>query len=620
MPNGGGYNRHYVFSSQLGKYVKKPTTLLATYDEVGEGMPYLIALFRFFPDFFLDIFHSDDADFELTFIQRIFLRINANYTYADITACRGATKSYCRQAGGYSDGLLWPGETTAVKGPSLIQTAKIASDIHKQIENNYPGLTALYLVESDSKSTFVVSTPFGSKISIDNKRGVTVHRATAEETAQEEKPPFDAETYAKVVIPAVRGEYRVNGQKSPAYHYFRKDSITSAGRRQQYAYEIRNTHRKMMQRGESAYVIDVPFDVILLNQMRPVAWAESIKNELTPAQWMREMESIYSGSDKNPIIRDEVLTESRCLLLMEEHHCCKDRDNKIKAEDVIYIVAYDVSFRDAKGNAKCACVILKLTKQDDYYHRDKYLKQVVWVEDWSPADTPTPMAQAMRVRKIWNRYTFDGSQTYIVIDANSYGDGVLTSLMEQPMGGGVPLCTYRHSSYTELELEGAIPVIYPIRAGGTGTTDPDSDMVLNAELQFEHGNVQLLTGDMNEGVESYKKYHRIKDDSLNYKISQPYKKTNELVSQIQNLREEPSGAGIKEKRISMHIQRDSWSALKYGLRFAQLLERANLQYKKQTSDWTKLLDKFKGKSLLGGAAHGASGGRTVTGRHGGRKY
>jgi hypothetical protein len=92
------------------------------------------------------------------------------------------------------------------------------------------------------------------------------------------------------------------------------------------------------------------------------------------------------------------------------------------------------------------------------------------------------------------------------------------------------------------------------------------------------------------------------------------------VSQIQNLREEPSGAGIKEKRISMHIQRDSWSALKYGLRFAQLLERANLQYKKQTSDWTKLLDKFKGKSLLGGAAHGASGGRTVTGRHGGRKY
>ena len=126
-------------------------------------------------------------------------------------------------------------------------------------------------------------------------------------------------------------------------------------------------------------------------------------------------------------------------------------------------------------------------------------------------------------------------------------------------------------------------------------------MVLNAELQFEHTNVQLLTGNLYEGVEAYKKYHRIKDDSMNYKISMPYKKTNELVGQIQNLREEPSGAGIKERRISQHIQRDSWSALKYGLRFAQILERVNLQQKPNRSDWTKVLAQFKGKELRGGA-------------------
>lgn len=615
----GAHRRDYVWTGADTGWQKKVTQRDASYDNIGEGFPYLLALFRFFPDFFLDLFHSDEADYDLTFIQRIFLRINANYDNTDITACRGATKSYCRQAGGYVDGLVWPGETTAVKGPSLVQTAKIASDIHKQVENNYPALTALYTVESDAKAAFVVSTKYGSKISVDNKRGSTVHRATAEETAQEEQPPFDAEEYAKVVIPAVRGEYRVNGQKSPAYHYFRKDSITSAGRRQQYAYETRRTHRNMMKRGDSAYVIDVPFDVILLNQMRPVAWAESIKNELTPAQWLREMESIYSGGDRNPIIRDEVLAESRSLLMMEEHHCCKDRDNKIKPEDVIYIVAYDVSYRDAKANAKCACVVLKLTKQDDYYHKDKYLKQAVWIEDWSPAETPTPMAQAQRLRKIWNRYCYDRSQTYIVIDANSYGDGVLTSLMEQPVGGGVPLCTYNHRYYTELELIGAIPVIYAVKAGGVGTTDPDSEMVLNAELQFEHGNVQLLTGNMSEGVEAYKKFHRIKDDSMNYKISQPYKKTNELIGQVQNLREEPSGQGIRERRISSHIQRDSWSALKYGLRFAQLLEIANLRPKHNKNDWDKLLAKFRGKDLIQGMS-GPTGGRTVTGRRGGKIY
>ena len=614
----GGKGRVYVFTGQQTGWVKKSTFSEAKYDNLGDGLPYLIALFRWFPDFFLDLFHDENADYDLSFIQRIFLRINANNEYSDITACRGATKSYCRQAGGYVDGLMWPGETTAVVGPSLKQTAKIASDILKQVDNNYPALTALYTVESDGQDRFVVSTSYGSRISIDNKRGATVSRATAEETAQEEKPPFDADTYKEVVIPAVRGEYKVNGRRSPAYIYFKQQSITSAGRRQQYAYETRHNHRHMMVRGESAYIIDVPFDVILLNQMRPVSWAENIRNELTPAQWLREMESVYSGSDKNPIIRDEVLNESRNLLLMEEHHCCKDRDNKMKPEDVIYIVAYDVSYRDAKANAKCACAVVKCTKQDDYYHRDKYLKQLVWLEDWSPAETPTPIAQAQRLRKVWNRFCVDGSQTYIVLDAWQYGDGVLTSLMDQPAGGGVPLCTYKHVYYTELELEGAIPVIYPIKAGGVGTTDPDSDMVLNAELQFEHSNVQLLTGNMNEGVEAYKKYHRIKDDSMNYKIAAPYKKTNELIGQIQNLREEPSGAGIKERRISQHIQRDSWSALKYALRFAQILERANLQQKPQQSDWAKLLAKFKGQPLTMGG--GAKGGAKGVGRHRGRQY
>ena len=612
----GAHRAPKVWSRGVG-WISKKLEADAVYDNLGDGWPYLIALFRFFPDFFLDIFHSDAADFDLTFIQRIFLRINANYQYTDISACRGATKSYCRQGGGYADALLWPGEKGAVVGPSLKQTAKIASEIHKQIENNYPGLASLMMIEADGQDRFIVSTNYGSRMSIDNKRGTTVFRATAEETAQEEKPPFDADHYKEVVIPAVRGEYKVNGKRSPAYIYFKQQSITSAGRRQQYAYETRHNHRYMMARGESAYVLDVPFDVILLNQMRPVSWAENIKNELTPAQWLREMESIYSGSDKNPIIRDEILSEARCLLLMEEHHCCKDRDNKLKAEDVIYIVGYDVSYRDAKGNAKCAVAVLKCTKQDDYYHRDKYLKQCVWIEDWTPSETPTPIAQAQRLRRIWERFTFNGSQTYIVIDARAYGDGVLTALMDQPIGGGVPLCCYNHMDYTALELEGAIPVIYPVRASGYGEHS-DSDMIQNAELQFEHGNVQLLTGNLNEGVEAYKAFHRIKDDSLNYKISQPYKKTNELIAQIQNLREEPSGQGIKERRISHHIQRDTWSALKYALRFAQILERVNLAIRPAKSDWSKLLAKFKGVDLTSGSAGPVGGGRTFGGRRGGK--
>jgi hypothetical protein len=103
---------------------------------------------------------------------------------------------------------------------------------------------------------------------------------------------------------------------------------------------------------------------------------------------------------------------------------------------------------------------------------------------------------------------------------------------------------------------------------------------------------------------------------MNFKISQPYKKTNELVGQIQNLREEPSGAGIKEKRISQHIQRDSWSALKYALRFAQILERVNLQTRPVKNDWKKLFDQYAKNGMAGAP----QGGRNAIGRHRGRRF
>ena len=613
----GAHRRDYVWTGKDTGWIKKKTVADADYENLGEGLIYFIAACRWFPDFMLDLYQKEDADYELSFIQRIFLRIDARYQYTDVTACRGATKSYCRQGGAYVDGLMWPGETTAVAGPSIKQTAKIASDTHKYLENNYPGLTGAYTVDSDGVSSFVVSTPYRSRISIDNKRGATVYRASAEETAQEESPPFDEEDFKNVIIPTVRGEYKVNGKRSPAYIYFRQQSITSAGRRQQYAYIRRKQHRWMMARGENAYIIDVPYTVMLLEQMRPVAWAENIRHELTGAAWLREMESIYSGSDKNPLIRDEIVTEARQLTMMEEHHCCRDRDNKLRPEDVIYIVGYDVSYRDAKGNAKCAAAVLKCTKQKDYYHRDKYLKQLVWVEDWTPAETPTPIAQAQKLRRIWDRYTYEGSQSYIAIDAWQYGDGVLSALMAEPVGGARPLCTYRHMEKTELELAGAIPVIYPIRAGGTGVRDPDSEMINNCQMQFEHGNVQLLTSNMNEGVEAYKTFHRIKDDSINYKIVQPYQKTNELVYQIQNLREEPSGQGIKEKRISHHIQRDSWSAFKYAMWLAQILERSNLVKRQETDLWAAAFR--NGIKCAVGIGSGIARMRGI-GRVGGRRY
>ena len=190
------------------------------------------------------------------------------------------------------------------------------------------------------------------------------------------------------------------------------------------------------------------------------------------------------------------------------------------------------------------------------------------------------------------------------------------------LGDGLaPLCSMFHDTYTEMELEGAVPVLYPIKAtggpAGMGGRDNDSDMVRYAEMQFENRNVQLLISNRNHGLEAYKKYHRIKDDRLDYDIDRPYRKTAELVGQIQNLKKIPTGTSIKEKRISSKIQRDSWSALKYALRLTERLEIQNLVMPEKENEWTKL---FKNYEPTKGPISVPGGGRLPERRRGGRLF
>ena len=547
------------------------------------------------------------------------LRAYARYTDVAITGTRGLTKTYTKMISEMLNGIAWPGTQVLYTGPSLKQLASIGGKTFHAIEHDYAALAKHWRVTAESKDDFKIETDYGSAFYIGEKRGDNIHAATAEEFAQEENPPFDFDEYTTIVLPAVRLRHNVNGEPDPNFVAYKNHSITSAGRKQNHAYQVRCEVMKEMAQGESAFTMDVPWQCVVLQQMRPYSWAQKLKTKLTPERWMREMESRYTGADSNPIVRDEVLTESRKLMVAENRHCGYDVGNKLDPKDVIYIVGYDVSYADDKKNAKCACVVLKCTRQTDWLKRDRYLKQLVYVDVWNPP--VKSMMQAQRVKDVWSRFCYDGgAATYLAIDAWQYGTSVVENLMMDLGDGLAPLCVRNHASFTELEQDNAIPCLYPIKAGGAGVTDPDAEMVQYAELQFENRNVELLCGNVNEGVEAYKKYHRIKDDYMDAQIAEPYLKTRELAGQIQNLKKVPSGKTMREERISKHIQRDIWSALKYALRVAQILEREELaQAVRHKSDWDKELERYgsgtgSGRTPRMGGGHG----RTVTARRGGR--
>lgn len=601
-------------------WVRIQNTEDRNYDDFcNDSWALLMSFFRWYPDIMLDVFRSDDAKYELPLIHRVILRAFARNQFVDITGSRGLGKTTTNMQYSCVQNLLWPGQKTVYTGPSYKQQAALAKAAFDDLTNDYTVIAKQYTIDNQGKDSWSISTKFGSDIGINTSRGRNFHDVTAEEVAQEENPPFDGEAYRTITLYAVRLVHMVNGRRDPTSISYRQRTITSAGRRQSFAFENRRAHFQAMMRGQSAFVADIPWQVVVLNGIRPIEWALQRKEETTPDRWIREMDSVYTGTDKNPVVRDDVLFESRKVAIMEEHHCCKDKDNKLKPEDVIYVLGYDVSFEIGATNARCAVVVLKLTRQRDWLKRDKYLKQVVYVDDWPPPEAG--IMQARRLKQLWYQFCYEGSQTYIAIDARSYGKAVVECLMMDLGDGLAPLCSMFHDTYTEMELEGAVPVLYPIKAtggpAGMGGRDNDSDMVRYAEMQFENRNVQLLISNRNHGLEAYKKYHRIKDDRLDYDIDRPYRKTAELVGQIQNLKKIPTGTSIKEKRISSKIQRDSWSALKYALRLTERLEIQNLVMPEKENEWTKL---FKNYEPPKGPISVPGGGRLPERRRGGRLF
>ena len=552
--------------------VDESNPLQMTYENFDpKAWGLLISYWRYYPDRFLDIMEGESSKYEIQPIQRIFMRANARFPQVFETASRGTTKSFCEFSEKMCEGVLFPGVDSQYAGPSKEQLASILSGVVEEVFQQWPGLRDYWAFQSNSRDNFEMVSNEGSHIMINVARGTTCNSVVAEEVAQSETKTtraFDHDNFKTAILPAVRGIRMVNRMRDPFFQQYQQVYITSAGKTHNEAYEYRAPILRAMLNGEDAFCIDVPSEVAVLSKIREVKWRDNLKQNLTADGWLREMDSLWTGTSENPLIRDSVLTESKNLLNMEERHCGNP--------DVFYIIGYDISYVDGAKNAKCATAILKCERQKND-SKNRYMKSLVYVFDNPPPSTS--FQQAWQLKQLWKRFSLEnGEPSYIALDARAYGKSVVEEMHKEMEDGLPPICCMNHE-YPDLEEMGALPVLYAVQATGgsiNGKHDSDADMIRYAEVEFEQGNIRLLTGNVYEGVESYKRLHNIRESDLDGAIARPYQKTRELIGQIGNLKKVVTGFNTREERISKSINRDMWSALKYALRVAYLLERQNL--------------------------------------------
>ena len=550
---------------------------------------YIVSFFRFMPDRFLDILESPTADFTLALPQRLMIRAMAHNRTTMIVSSRGLGKTYIKLLAKMADGVLYPGEIIRDYAPSLKQAAELASVAFHQIERNYPLLAQCWKVKSETKDTFHITTDYGSSISIGATQGGNCSQMTAEEIGQEVEPKFDFTDYESKANAVCRLNRMINKELDRTHINQKMAYVTNASRRVNrtyYKYRA-ETYKAMAEKpiGE-AFIIEMGWEIPYLFGIRDENYTERLKATMTREDFLRQMCACFTGSSNNPMVSDEDLSQSRRLLLMESKHCGDP--------NVVYVIGHDVSYEEGTKNAKCADIVLKLIPQFDnqgFICKDKYQKEVVWVDTYPP---PKDHAQAAaRIKNLWLRFCLKGGQaTWIAIDAWQYGNAVMKELIK-PSGDGINLCCYHHLEARELEGDNPLEVIYPVKAGGAGVRDPDADMIRYMRIEFEQGNIKLLTPDVLDGLDQYKKHYGIKDNTGDSRILLPYNQTNILVEQIQNLEIVASGISDKEKRVSSAIQRDLWSALKYAGRVAYILESdlAKSRTRKENS-WQSAINNY----------------------------
>lgn len=550
-----------------------------------------IAYWREYPDKFCDDMQAADADFSLNIMQRLYMRARARYKNSFLSATRGSTKSYISMLSDLVEAVLYPGKWMAMVAPSKEQSGNIATETYDRIAKNYPRLCKEFESIRTQKDMFIATLYCGGKYRTaavqNSSRGGNDSDITVEEVGQNGGgavgAAFNEKIFMSAFLPRVRMKRFIRNRVDPLERRQRKGYITSASSKQTYAYRVMRRMFKKMAQGDPDYIVlGNTWEATVFLGLKTVQEIEEYYADSTLLDFYREYESIWTGTTTDSLVSDEMLSRCRKLKYAEFGHCGKD--------NVRYVVGFDIAREEGQQNAESAIVVVKetlMTEKENASPTPKYWKDVVYIESFIGADHTT---QARRVKQVYAAFCPPQDDKYyedtvLVIDANGYGMAVRDELMKDLGDGISPFAPMNDpdGKLTDLILPGASKTMYCMKANTT--EDPESEMVVYYETEFQHGRVRLLIGEL-EGLDAYKKHVRAKDDSHDSEYVTPYKNTEKLCEQIANLKLKGEGNNRREARIHKSIPRDIHSALKYCLRMSNRREIADAMNREpDESEW-----------------------------------
>ena len=468
--------------------------------------------------------------------------------------------------------IMYPRTKLFCCAPGKEQAAKITQECLDDIFDFFPLLGEEVKIFKREKDYTKLVFYNGSKYDVvqmkDSSRGGRRFGGVIEEIADKK---FDGDILNSVVIPLMaNSRTAMCGKVDPNEIHKREIYITTASTQQQFAYAKCKEIFDDMMNGDSAFCTGNSYELPCMYGQLDIDFIEEKRDSPTYSilDFMREYESIYTGSSSDNLISDEKLNKCRTLSIAEWEHC---GDTKVQ-----YVLSYDVSRSTGKENALCALVVIKLTPRGD----GTYHKQIVNIFS-SEGQHDTWQAKFLKEK------VREYKASILVIDANGIGSGVVDQLVLDLNDGNPPYKVVNDidNQWTKYETQDAIPMVYALKSQRKETKN--SDMINNIMKVFNKLDVELLKTP-NEGLKELEKKNKkkFKDDSEEIALAEiPYILTNNLCDEIMNLLYKQRGNDSEVEQISRSIPKDKFSALMYGLYWVYLEEKKNKISKKQKFNW-----------------------------------
>jgi hypothetical protein len=542
--------------------------MIKNFEQLKDKWREYCSYFRHYPDHFLDFISDPNSKIRLYFYQRVYLRIMMRYRKVFLTATRGTSKSYLQNLAFILKCIFYPKTKLFICAPGKEQATKIVAEKIEDIFDHYPLLRNEVKDISLQKDYIRIVFYNGSRYDVvqmtDASRGGRRHGGAVEEIADKK---FNGDILNSVVIPLMaNNRVAMNGQVDPNELHKSEIYITTAGTQQQFAFEKLMEVYKEMLEGKSAFCLGNSYELPCFYGQLDIDFVEGLRESPTYAlaDFMREYESIWTGSSSDSLVSDEKLNKCRTVGVAEWEHCGD--------ENVEYVLSYDVSRNEGDENALSCLIVFKLTPKSN----GSYVKEVVNIFSMEGQHS---LLQAKFLKEKVKQY----KAKILVIDANGLGVSVVDQLVLDLDDGNPPYSVVNDDRYDRYKMENSIPMVFALKSQNKETRE--SDMINHFMQVFSKMDIGLLKT-AHEGLKDWEKKHKrkIKDSEERSNIEIPYILTDILCEEIMNLKYKQQGNETKVERVSNRIRKDKYSALLYGLYWIYLEEQKNKVNKNNNYD------------------------------------